>query len=152
VGANLLANQLKNFDFNSLATILEKIVSLLASATQSASQSPSQNVGRCFPTSSNPVSQPSTNNSTGSSGSQLDKARSWADPSSDSFNKSAIPNTAGGPHLVNNGGKVLSNPDINNIYVGSYFTTAQGQQDVAYNDAATKNWVTSGNEAILSQY
>lgn len=56
------------------------------------------------------------------------------------------------PHLVNNGGKVLSSPAIDNIYVGSYFNTTQGKADAAHQDAAAKAWVGSGNEGILKQY
>src|SRR5262249_8507796 len=120
IGASLIANQLKNFNFSSLPTILEKILSLMANATQgntqSESQSVSQNVGRRFPPNSYPFSQPATNNSTSSSESMLDKAKQWAAP--DPWASQAASSGAGGPQLVYNGGKVLSNPDINNIYVG----------------------------------
>ncbi len=90
-----------------------------------------------------------------SSKSLLDKVKSAADPD-DSGIKDAASGTSskanGGPQLINNGGKVLDKPAIDNIYLGSYYNTTQGKSDVAHQDAASKAWVTSGNEALLKQY
>lgn len=86
-------------------------------------------------------------------GSLLERARSVSDP--DDANIHGAGPAAGAsttPHLVNNGGGVLSSPSIDNIYVGSYFNTTQGKSDVTHQDAAAKAWVTSGNEGILKQY
>src|SRR5262249_15679280 len=56
------------------------------------------------------------------------------------------------PHLKSFGVKVLAPPSIDNVYVGSYWNTTQGKADTSHQDAAAKAWVTSSNEALLSQY
>jgi hypothetical protein len=59
---------------------------------------------------------------------------------------------AKGYNLTNQGGKVLTAPELQPIYLGSYWKTAAGQADKAYNDGFAKELVTSNHEALLKQY
>lgn len=54
--------------------------------------------------------------------------------------------------LTNHGGKVLSRPEFQPLYVGSYWTRGAGATDRAYNDAFAKDLVKGNHEALLSQY
>lgn len=86
-------------------------------------------------------------------GSLLERARGVEDSDDSKIHGAGPAAGAGsGPRLINNGGKVLTTPSIDNIYLGTYFTTTQGKSDAAHQDAAAKAWVTSGNEGLLKQY
>jgi len=50
------------------------------------------------------------------------------------------------------GGRVLDAPVYTPIYLGKYWTTAQGQADKAHNDAFAQEYGTSAHESILKQY
>lgn len=54
--------------------------------------------------------------------------------------------------LTRHGGKVLSHPELQPIYVGSYWQRGAGAADRAYNDAFAKDLVKGNHEALLSQY
>ena len=114
IGANLLANLLSE-GLKSLENILSKLLENMKPASTSSPIPPAP------------------------AGSLLERAR--RDSVQDGSIQGAGPanGASSTPHLVNNGGKVLNAPDINNIYVGNYFTTSQGQKDAAFNDAAAKN-------------
>lgn len=57
-----------------------------------------------------------------------------------------------GYNLTNHGGKVLSAPQFQPIYLGDYWKSAAGAKDRAYNDAFAKDLVTGNHEALLKQY
>jgi hypothetical protein len=51
------------------------------------------------------------------------------------------------------GGGVLDKPVVTNMYIGDYFKTAQGQKDVAHNDAFMKDFVQNKDyNSIWHQY
>jgi hypothetical protein len=54
--------------------------------------------------------------------------------------------------LTFHGGKVLSSPTFQPIYLGDYWRTPKGAADRAYNDAFAKDLVSGSHEAILAQY
>jgi hypothetical protein len=56
------------------------------------------------------------------------------------------------PELDYRGGKVLANPSFTNIYYGSYWTTAAGKADAAFEDGFGKTIVSSKYTSIWAQY
>lgn len=60
--------------------------------------------------------------------------------------------TNNGYNLTNRGGKVLTAPQFQPIYVGSYWKAGTGAQDRAYNDAFAGDLVKGNHEALLKQY
>jgi hypothetical protein len=54
--------------------------------------------------------------------------------------------------LTNRGGKVLTAPEFQPIYLGSYWKTPVGAEDRKYNDAFAHEVVTGNHQAILAQY
>jgi hypothetical protein len=67
-----------------------------------------------------------------------------------------VPPVADWPNLqlTNFGGGVLTNPEIYNIYVGSYFYTKDGQDEIKYNNGFTREYDSqgSGSQGLLAQY
>ena len=56
------------------------------------------------------------------------------------------------PQLTNQGGAVLTQPVISNIYVGSYWNTAAGQKDVQQNNAMATDFGKSQLMDVAGQY
>lgn len=57
-----------------------------------------------------------------------------------------------GYDLTNRGGKVLSAPEFQPIYVGSYWNSTAGKADRTYNDAFAADLVKGNHQALLGQY
>ena len=72
----------------------------------------------------------------------------------DSFEAAAKKSTSAHPDydLVNHGGKVLSAPQFQPIYVGDYWKSGTGAADRTYNDAFARDLVGGNHEALLKQY
>ena len=70
----------------------------------------------------------------------------------DTFTPATPSKNTKGYNLTNRGGKVLTAPEFQPIYVGSYWRTPAGTADRAYNDAFARELVTSNHQAILAQY
>jgi hypothetical protein len=56
-------------------------------------------------------------------------------------------------HLVNHGGKVLSHVDVENVYLGSYWSTSAGKKDRTHNDDAMAAFVKDpGMNGVWKEY
>jgi len=64
----------------------------------------------------------------------------------------AVPAGQPRPNLTSQGGSRLTAPVVTPIYVGSYWTSAAGQADRAYNDGFAKDFGSSSISSVLSQY
>ena len=72
-------------------------------------------------------------------------------PALDTFTPAKPKNTKG-YNLTNNGGKVLTAPEFQPIYLGNYWKTPAGAADRTANDAFAHEVVTSNHQSILAQY
>src|SRR5439155_7812287 len=63
------------------------------------------------------------------------KAQDWFQTSSKQGATPGPSTAAVAPHLVYNGGKVLKNPSVTNIYYGGYWNTTAGKGDSTYTDS-----------------
>jgi hypothetical protein len=64
------------------------------------------------------------------------------------------PPTSYRPNLTYHGGYLLQDPTIYNIYVGNFFNTANGQQEIQYNDGFAQEFDTGSSSTfqVLNQY
>src|SRR5438309_1902581 len=59
----------------------------------------------------------------------------------------------GAPLLVNHGGKVLTAPQVSGIYLGGYWSTAQGASDALHTDTFIQTWLSGPSvTGVLAQY
>ena len=59
----------------------------------------------------------------------------------------------GAPLLVNHGGKVLTAPQVSGIYLGDYWSTAQGASDALHTDTFIQTWLSGPSvTGVLAQY
>jgi hypothetical protein len=73
-------------------------------------------------------------------------------PYSSAFGLGAAPSTAL-PNLQYNGGAILPNPNVADIYVGGYWQTGPGQSDRSYNDAFSGDIVKNpAYNSLWAQY
>jgi hypothetical protein len=59
-----------------------------------------------------------------------------------------------GPNLTYHGGYLLQDPTIYNIYIGDFFKTANGRQEIQYNDGFAQEFDTGSSSIfrVLNQY
>src|SRR2546430_13208832 len=59
----------------------------------------------------------------------------------------------GAPLLVNHGGKVLTAPQVSGVYLGDYWSTAQGASDALHTDTFIQTWLSGPSVTdVLAQY
>src|SRR5437667_207440 len=59
----------------------------------------------------------------------------------------------GAPLLVNHGGKVLTAPQVSGIYLGDYWSTAQGASDALHTDTFIQTWLSGPSvTGVLAQF